>query len=145
MRNALTTPGAVSMLGTPVDLSAITADSYVIGGGADHISPWQACYRSAQLLGSKDYRFVLSTSGHIAAIVNPPGNEKASYRVARGDDHAEPRAWLRSADMHPGSWWDDWNAWLAERSGPMRPAPKRLGNREFKPRGRAPGTYVLAA
>jgi polyhydroxyalkanoate synthase len=67
--NKLTTPGAVTMLGTPVDLSSVTADAYIIGGIADHISPWQACYRSAQLLGGKDNRFVLSTNGHIAGIV----------------------------------------------------------------------------
>jgi polyhydroxyalkanoate synthase len=142
--NPLVEPGALELLGTPIDLGAVHVDSYVVAGIADHITPWESCQRTTRMLGG-DVRFVLSTSGHIAAIVNPPGNEKASYRVARGDDHAEPRAWLRSADMHPGSWWDDWNHWLAERSGPMRPAPKRLGNREFKPRGRAPGTYVLAA
>ena len=78
LNNSLVTPGAISMLGTPVDLSKITCDAYVIGGIADHISPWQATYRSAKLLGSKDNRYVLSTSGHIAALVNPPGNPKAS-------------------------------------------------------------------
>ena len=64
----------------PVDLGTVTTDTYVVAGIADHISPWQACYRSARLLGSTDLRFVLSTSGHIAALVNPPGNPKASYR-----------------------------------------------------------------
>ena len=69
LRNALVTPGGVSMLGTPVDLHKITADAYIVGGIADHISPWQATYRSARLLGSKDNRYVLSTNGHIAALV----------------------------------------------------------------------------
>lgn len=67
-----TTPGAVSMLGTAVDLSTITVDTYVVAGIRDHISPWQACYRSARLLSGTDARFVLSSSGHIAALVNPP-------------------------------------------------------------------------
>ena len=69
------------MLGEPVDLSAITIDGYVVAGVADHISPWQACYRSAQLFGGHT-RFVLSTSGHIAAIVNPPTNAKATHQVS---------------------------------------------------------------
>jgi len=141
MRNALTTPGAVSMLGSPVDLSTITADSYVIGGVADHISPWQACYRSAQLLGSKDNRFVLSTSGHIAALVNPPGNARASFRVGPVDD-ATPDEWATTADKETDSWWPDYVTWLGERSGPEIDAPQTLGAADFPPLAPAPGTYV---
>jgi polyhydroxyalkanoate synthase subunit PhaC len=141
--NPLVEPAGLELLGTPIDLGQVTVDSYVVAGIADHITPWENCQRTTRMLGG-DVRFVLSTSGHIAAIVNPPGNEKASYRVAEGDDHADPRAWVSSTDRRPGSWWEDWNSWLAQRSGPMRAAPKRLGNRGFKPRGRAPGTYVLA-
>ena len=70
------------MLGSPVDLSAIDRDSYLVAGITDHICPWQSCYRSTSLLGG-DKRFVLSTSGHIAAMVNPPGNDKARYQVAK--------------------------------------------------------------
>ncbi len=85
--NALTEPGAATVLGTPVDLSKITVDTYVVAGIADHITPWQNAYRTVNLLGSEP-RFVLSTSGHIAALVNPPGNEKATLprqrRAARG-------------------------------------------------------------
>jgi polyhydroxyalkanoate synthase subunit PhaC len=142
--NPLVEPGALELLGTPIDLSAVDVDSYVVAGIADHITPWESCQRTARMLGG-DVRFVLSTSGHIAAIVNPPGNEKASYRVADAPaDHAEPQRWLAETEKRPGSWWEDWNAWLAERSGPMRPAPAELGNHVFKSRGRAPGTYVLA-
>ena len=141
MRNALTTLGAVSMLGSPVDLSTITADSYVIGGVADHISPWQACYRSAQLLGSKDNRFVLSTSGHIAALVNPPGNARASFRVGPVDD-ATPDEWATTADKETDSWWPDYVTWLGERSGPEIDAPQTLGAGDFPPLAPAPGTYV---
>src|SRR6201987_1135196 len=84
VNNSLASHGAGSMLGSPVDLSRVTVDAYVIGGISDHICPWQATYRSARLLGSKDNRFVLSTSGHIAALVNPPGNPKASFHTGPG-------------------------------------------------------------
>jgi polyhydroxyalkanoate synthase len=141
--NPLVEPGGLELLGTPIDLGQVTVDSYVVAGVADHITPWENCQRTTRMLGG-DVRFVLSTSGHIAAIVNPPGNERASYRVAEGDDHADPRAWMSATDKQAGSWWEDWNAWLAQRSGPTRAAPKQLGNRKFKPQGRAPGTYVLA-
>ena len=139
--NALTTPGAVTMLGTPVDLSAITSDSYVVAGVADHISPWQACYRSAQLLGSKDSRFVLSTSGHIAALVNPPGNAKASFRTGEVDD-STPEEWIASAEKETDSWWPDYVAWLSERSGDQVDAPQNLGGSDLSPLAPAPGTYV---
>jgi polyhydroxyalkanoate synthase len=142
LHNALVTPGGVSMLGTPVDLSMVSADAYVVGGIADHISPWQATYRSARLLGSKDNRYVLSTSGHIAALVNPPGNPKASYRT--GPVEAEDAdQWLDSAQKVSGSWWPDYVGWLAERSGPEVDAPKTLGGNSLPPLGPAPGSYVM--
>ncbi|WP_433666314.1 PHA/PHB synthase family protein [Nocardia sp. CA-136227] len=143
VHNSLTVPGAVSMLGTPVDLSTVTVDSYVVAGLADHISPWQACYRSARLLGSKDSRFALSTSGHIAALVNPPGNPKAAYRIG-APAAADPTAWVDDAEQRSDSWWPDFAGWLADRSGPERDAPAALGSAELPPREPAPGTYVLA-
>ncbi|MCU1642188.1 MAG: poly(3-hydroxyalkanoate) synthetase [Nocardia sp.] len=143
VHNSLTVPNSVSMLGTPVDLSKITVDSYVVAGLADHISPWQACYRSARLLGSKDLRFVLSTSGHIAALVNPPGNPKAAYRIGEADI-ADPGAWVEAAPPQSGSWWPDFALWLADRSGPRRDAPAALGTAELPPLQPAPGKYVLA-
>jgi polyhydroxyalkanoate synthase len=142
LRNALVTPGGVSMLGSPVDLSKITSDAYVVGGIADHICPWQATYRSARLLGSKDNRFVLSTSGHIAALVNPPGNPKASFRIGPVDAE-DPQEWLESAQKCADSWWPDYVAWLAERSGSEIDAPKTLGGEDLPPLGPAPGSYVM--
>jgi polyhydroxyalkanoate synthase len=142
LNNALVTPGAVSMLGSPVDLSQITADAYVIGGLTDHICPWQATYRSARLLGSKDNRYVLSTSGHIQALVNPPGNPKASYRTGSVDAE-DAQEWLDSADKSSDSWWPDYTRWLAERSGPEIDAPKMIGGEELPPLGPAPGSYVM--
>ncbi|HZA08960.1 PHA/PHB synthase family protein [Mycobacterium sp.] len=142
LHNSLVTPGAVSMLGTPVDLSKLTVDAYVVAGVADHISPWQACYRSARLLGSENLRFVLSSSGHIAALVNPPGNPRASYR-AGGVDEADPAVWVESAEKDTDSWWPDFVAWLGARSGEKNAAPGRLGGPGLAPMEPAPGTYVL--
>jgi len=142
IHNVLARPGAVSMLGTPVDLTRLTLDSYVVAGIDDHISPWQACYRSAQLLGSEHLRFVLSTSGHIASIINPPGNTKSTYRV--GDScETDPAQWVQSAEKHSRSWWPDYVAWLNERSGEQKTAPQSLGGAGMAPLAPAPGRYVL--
>ena len=138
--NALVTPGGATVLGTPVDLSQITVDAYVVAGIADHITPWQNAYRTVNLLGSEP-RFVLSTSGHIAAMVNPPGNEKASFRIAKRNPQ-DPEAWLSSASEQKGTWWDDWVEWLGKRSGPEKKAPAKLGARGAKPLQKAPGRYV---
>jgi poly(3-hydroxyalkanoate) synthetase len=141
LSNALTKPGAASMLGSPVDLSKVDTDSYVVAGIADHLCPWQSCYRTTQLLGGKP-RFVLSTSGHIASMVNPPTNPKATFQTAP-DNPSDPRAWLRAARTVPGSWWPDYSAWLAERSGGRKEHPPDLGGEGFPPVQPAPGSYVL--
>lgn len=142
VHNSLTKPGSVSMLGSKIDLGKITNDAYVIGGLADHICPWQATYRSAQLLGSKDNTYVLSTSGHIAALVNPPGNPKATFRAAAVDE-TEPNDWAADNEPQKDSWWPHYSAWLAERSGGQVDAPTALGGQGFPPLCPAPGTYVL--
>ena len=141
LENSLVKPDSTEALGTPVDLSKVTIDSYVVAGISDHIAPWESCYASTQLLGSEP-RFVLSTSGHIAAMVNPPGNEKASYQTGDGNPPS-PEAWLEAAAKKRGTWWVDWLEWLGERSGPQRPARRRLGASGYKPLVDAPGTYVL--
>ena len=141
--NPLVESGALELLGTPIDLGKLTVDSYVVAGISDHITPWENCQRTTRMLGGNT-RFVLSTSGHIAAIVNPPGSEKRSYRVAEEGDHEDPEGWLARVAKRPGTWWEDWDAWLAERSGAMRPAPEGLGGPGFRRKGKAPGTYVLA-
>lgn len=141
--NLMATPGALTMLDTPVDLGSVGVDSYVVAGVADHLCPWQSCYRTTQLLGG-NVRFVLSSGGHIAAMVNPPGNERTSHRVSDGPHPADAEEWQRGAPRRSGSWWEDWDAWLAERSGPSRTAPRTLGNRTFPAAEPAPGTYVLA-
>ena len=141
LRNPLVRPGEHTVLGTPVDLSAIAVDSYLVAGIADHITPWESCYRTTQLLGSEP-RFVLSSSGHIAAMVNPPGNERARYQIAPGENPPDPREWLAGASTERGTWWEDWARWLAARSGPEREAPAILGGGGLEPLGPAPGTYV---
>ena len=90
----------------------------------------------------RESRFVLSTNGHIAALVNPPGNPKSSFQVA-GEHPADPDAWAADADAEKGSWWPDYTGWLAERSGPRVPAPDALGGARFPTVGAAPGSYVL--
>jgi polyhydroxyalkanoate synthase len=143
LENSLTRPGALTVLGSGVDLGAVELDSYIVAGLTDHIIPWENAYRSTQLLGGSP-RFVLSTSGHIQALVNPPGEEsRSSYRVA--DEHpAEPEAWTERATMRQGSWWPDYDEWLAARSGELKPAPKRLGGGRLKATAKAPGSYVHA-
>jgi polyhydroxyalkanoate synthase len=139
--NQLVTPGAVTVLGVPVDLSQIEIDAYIVAGIADHITPWQNCYSSTQLLGGES-RFILSTSGHIAALVNPPGNPKASYQVSK-DNPANPADWLKTAQAGQGSWWPDMLAWLGDRCGAEKPAPADLGGGGLRSLVDAPGTYVF--
>src|SRR3954463_1538734 len=135
--NTLVEPGAVEVLGSGVDLGAIDVDSYVVAGLTDHIIPWENAYRSTQLLGGES-RFVLSTSGHIQALVNPPSAEsRSSYRVT-DEPPFDAEAWVESAPTLPGSWWPDYDQWLAARSGDLKPAPKRLGGTGFKALAQAP-------
>ena len=141
IRNALTQPGESRMLGTDLDLGKIDTDTYVVAGIADHLCKWESCYQTTQLLGGET-KFVLSTSGHIAAMVNPPGNEKASFQTAASNP-PDARDWLASAGKVKGSWWEDYVEWLAERTGPERNKPRRLGSAAYEPLCDAPGTYVL--
>ncbi|MEO5610927.1 MAG: alpha/beta fold hydrolase [Ornithinibacter sp.] len=148
IRNALVEPRAATMLGTKVDLGTVTTDAYVVAGIADHLCKWESCYQTTQLLGG-DTRFVLSTSGHIAAMVNPPGNPKASFQTSpsgsgqKGSDNPQdPQAWLSRAVTVRGSWWDDWVEWLSARNGAERTKPRALGNARHTPLDPAPGTYV---
>ena len=141
MGNALTKPGETTMLDSPVDLSTIDVDPYVVAGIDDHIVPWPSAYRGAKLLGGT-VRFVLSTSGHIASMVNPPTNPKSTYRLAP-DNPPDHRDWLAEAETVQGTWWTDYTAWLTDRSGGQKQRPHSLGSAKFPPLDPAPGTYVL--
>ncbi len=128
--------------GNPIDLKKIKVDSFHVGGVNDHITPWDSAYRSANLLGGKR-RFLLSNSGHIQAILNPPGNPKAEY-LEHDTLHADPQAWYSEAQKCKGSWWPEWIEWLQQRSGEQRESLDALGNQDYPPMEAAPGTYVHA-
>ena len=138
--NALVKPGGATMLGSPADLAAVDRDSYIVAGITDHICPWQSCYRSTQLLSGRQ-QFVLSTSGHVAAMVNPPDNAKAQYQIGK-DCPEHPQEWLRRAETCHGSWWPDYADWLSVRTGDEKAAPAELAGGGLEPIGEAPGTYV---
>jgi polyhydroxyalkanoate synthase subunit PhaC len=144
IHNRLAEPGSATVLGRAVDLKEIDVDAYVVAGIADHITPWQSCYRTLSLLGGET-RFVLSTSGHIAALVNPPDNPKATFRfnAESAGSVGDADEWLRGATTERGTWWPDFSAWAAQRSGSERPAPRKLGGRGYPPIIDAPGTYVF--
>jgi polyhydroxyalkanoate synthase len=137
----LVTPGDLTVLNKPIDLTSLACDKYMVGGVNDHITPWTAGYRSTQFM-TGDIRFVLSNSGHIQALVNPPGNSRSNYFL-NDELPAAHEEWLAGAEQKIGSWWDDWAAWLQARSGRKVNARKTLGKKGlFDPMEAAPGTYV---
>jgi poly[(R)-3-hydroxyalkanoate] polymerase subunit PhaC len=138
--NLLTKPGELTVLGSPVDLSKITLDTYVTGATTDHLTPWKGCYQTTQLMGGQS-RFILSNAGHIASLINPPGNPKAHF-FAGPEPIADPDGWYEKAERQQGTWWQDWAAWVTPRSGEERDAPAKLGSRKHKAAEPAPGTYV---
>ena len=138
--NPLIRPGALEVCGTPIDLKQVTCDFFCVAGTTDHITPWEACYRSAHLFGGK-CEFVLSNSGHIQSILNPPGNPKARY-MTNADMPLDPKAWQEGSTKQADSWWLHWQTWLAERSGESKKAPSSLGNKRYPAGEAAPGTYV---
>ena len=140
--NKLREPGALTMLGAPIDLGAIQMPAYIYASREDHIVPWPSAYRATGLLGG-DITFVLGASGHIAGVINPPASGKRNYwtnatAAASADD------WFAGAESHPGSWWPHWGQWLASQSGDLVPAPAVAGSDRYPPLAAAPGTYVVA-
>jgi polyhydroxyalkanoate synthase subunit PhaC len=142
IENNLVKPGKITLKGESIDLARIHLDTYAVGAEKDHIVPWDAAWRITQLFGG-DVRFVLSSSGHIAGIINPPGG-KGNYwtREVKNADASSPEQWLQSATKHEGSWWADWSAWLSARSG-EKGKPPSVGSAKYPPLENAPGTYVL--
>jgi polyhydroxyalkanoate synthase len=138
--NLVARPGALEVLGHPVDLTKVTCDTYVTGALTDHLTPWQGCYRTTQLLGG-DSTFVLSNAGHIQSLVNPPGNPKARMFTGPqpGPDATE---WRAAATEQAGTWWEHWADWTTARSGETKRAPAKLGSRKHKPGEAAPGRYI---
>jgi polyhydroxyalkanoate synthase subunit PhaC len=138
LRNELAR-GEMEVTGQRLSLSDVTNDTYVVGAINDHIVPWHSSYKTGGLLGGT-VRYVLSSGGHIAGIVNPPG-PKAWYEAT---DHAPADAeeWRASAAKHPGSWWEDWAKWAGRRAGD-HVKPPAMGSSQYPPAGDAPGDYVL--
>ncbi|TDH62486.1 class I poly(R)-hydroxyalkanoic acid synthase [Dankookia rubra] len=139
VENNLMVPGRVVLKGHPLDLGAIKQDIYAVGAEKDHIVPWDAAWQITRLAGGK-VRYILGSSGHIAGIINPPGGKGSYWTAEAGAETAG--AWKRAAVKHDGSWWTDWSAWLAERSG-RKAKPPGMGNNAHPPLCDAPGTYVL--
>ncbi len=137
--NKLASPGGLTMLGVPIDLTTITTPAYVQGGKEDHIAPARSAYKLARLLGG-ERRFLLAGSGHIAGVVNPPAAKK--YQHWTSDEvPASFDAFVAGASEHKGSWWPDWRAWMAPRSGEQVPA-RQPGSNAHPPIEDAPGRYV---
>ncbi|MGE0311553.1 MAG: class I poly(R)-hydroxyalkanoic acid synthase [Lautropia sp.] len=141
LQNELRIPGRLQSLGEPVDLTRIGVPTYVLATREDHIVPWPAAYASAQTLGG-DPRFVLGASGHIAGVINPARKNKRSFWTGPPLQGLSRDEWLERAVEHPGSWWNDWSAWLARHEDGRIPARTRLGDDRHAPIEPAPGRYV---
>lgn len=141
LANNLIEPDGLTVLGTPIDLSKVTVDTYQVAGLNDHISPWKACYAAARALGGTN-TFVLTPTGHVQSIIYPMGKPRAAFFTNPVVD-ADPDAWLAEATRHEDSWWEHWVDWLIERSDGPRPAPANLGNETYDLIVPAPGRYVL--
>ncbi|MBL7204203.1 MAG: alpha/beta fold hydrolase [Desulfobacteraceae bacterium] len=140
--NPLVKRGGKSIKNTPIDLSQVQCETYSVAGTTDHICPWTGCYHSARNLGGQKV-FILSHSGHIQSILNMPGNPKAAYYINSDPMGEDPEEWKAGAVKGKGSWWEHWAEWIAERSGDMKKAPKKLGNKDHHAKCDAPGTYVF--
>ena len=140
-QNLFSRPRALTVLGTPIDLSQVNCDKYVVAGMTDHITPWKGVYNTARTFGGNT-RFVLSSSGHIQSLINPPGNPKAKYYL-NPELPANADAWLAGAKTEADTWWGNWRDWLVARSGEKGAAPASLGSERHPAGVKAPGTYVL--
>jgi polyhydroxyalkanoate synthase subunit PhaC len=138
--NKLIRAGAYVAMGEPIDLGKIDCDNFVVGAVTDHLTPWKCCYEARKLLGG-DSTFALSNGGHVAALVNPPGNPKAFHVMGKATA-PDADSWQEGATKHPGSWWEGWTVWVGKRSGKQISAPKTTGSKRFKPLSDAPGDYV---
>jgi len=139
VENNLVKPNVLQVLDTPIDLARVHNDIYCVATLEDHIAPWRSIYKTTQLFSSK-VEFRLGHSGHIAGIVNPPAKKKGHWWSAPSHP-PDPEQWFASAQQHEGSWWPDWNDWLAQRSGTSVKA-RKPGNGKYPPIEDAPGTYV---
>ncbi|MAB06799.1 MAG: class I poly(R)-hydroxyalkanoic acid synthase [Rhodobacteraceae bacterium] len=132
--------GRFELMGETLDLADVDVPLISITAETDHIAAWKDCYRGVQKMGARSKTFVLSQSGHIAGIVNPPSKKKYGHYL-NPDLKLSADDWQAQADFHEGSWWPAWEAWLKKRSGKLVPA-RTPGDSEHPPLCPAPGTYV---
>jgi len=144
LQNNLIKRDKLTIAGESIDLDLIVQPLYVVTAEDDHIAPWKQCYRiRKQINVTAPVRFVLSTSGHILGIVNPPANPpKRAYWIAEPERNEHWEHWFGRADKRQGTWWEDWTQWLGERSGDLVEAYP-ASNRKFPALADAPGTYVM--
>lgn len=131
--------GEFKVFGRPVSLADIKLPVCAVACETDHIAHWRGSFNGFKQMGSTDKTFLLSESGHIAGIINPPSKDKYGHYTNDAPVAGDPEAWLKSATYHKGSWWPRWGKWLAGQSGPMIPSRKPADS--LCP---APGTYVVA-
>jgi poly[(R)-3-hydroxyalkanoate] polymerase subunit PhaC len=137
--NLLVKPGGITLKGVPLDLRKIATPTFILSTKEDHIAPWRSTYSATQLYkGAK--KFVLSASGHIAGVVNPPAAKKYNY-WANPELPADPDQWLAAATQQAGSWWPEWQRWVSEFSGGEVKA-RKPGSGKLKAIEPAPGSYV---
>jgi polyhydroxyalkanoate synthase len=130
--------GRLQVRGQTLDLGDVDQDLYIVSAINDHIVPWTSSYATLKHI-SGQARFILSSGGHIAGIVNPP-SAKAWYIT--GEEYPEdPKQWRERGERHSGSWWEDWAGWGAKRSGPLI-EPPGIGSEIHPPLGDGPGAYV---
>lgn len=140
LENKLRIPGELKICGESVDLGQIEAPTYLFAAREDHIVPWQTAYLVTRLLPGP-HRFVLGASGHIAGVINPASKNRRNYWVD-GDLNGDATHWLETAQEHPGSWWQDWVAWLHPLKNGDKTAPNALGGKNYPVIEPAPGRYV---
>ncbi|MCH8499551.1 MAG: class I poly(R)-hydroxyalkanoic acid synthase [Marinobacter sp.] len=139
LHNRLRQPDALTLAGESINLAEVDVPSYFLSARQDHIAKWKATYQGAQALGGQR-QFVLSGSGHIAGVINPPSKEKYGFWTHDGmPEH--PDNWLEAASQHPGSWWPHWLNWIAAYAGEQVGA-RPPGSAELPPIEDAPGSYV---
>jgi len=142
LKNRLIEPDALTVAGETLDLGRITQPLYAVAAEDDHIAPWRQAFRVSNFVRG-DKRFVLSSSGHILGIVNPPVQPpKREYWIGAAHRTDTAHGWRERAEHRAGSWWDDWFNWLNERCG-ERVKPPPVSNDAFPPLAAAPGDYVM--
>jgi polyhydroxyalkanoate synthase subunit PhaC len=137
--NKLVVPGGISLLNVPIDLSTVTVPSFLLSTREDHIAPWKSTYAATQIYKGP-IKFVLAASGHIAGVVNPPGQKKYGH-WENGKLPPAPDTWLEGATYYEDSWWPAWEKWVSEYSGGEVKA-RQPGDGKLTPIEDAPGSYV---